>query len=88
MTNDVGPVVKRDGLLRIGSYIGVEPAVPTLNEVSGWMLAAMLCFARVPPLCWQEETLRHYVQLAGRVGLTCDPALRQVLRGRDGGPVA
>ena len=77
MTNDVGPVVKRDGLLRIGSYIGVEPAVPTLNEVSGRMLAAMLCFARVPPLCWQEETLRHYVQLAGRVGLTCDPALRQ-----------
>jgi pimeloyl-ACP methyl ester carboxylesterase len=34
-------------------------------------------FARVPMLRWQEETVRHYVQLDDRVGLTYDPALRQ-----------
>lgn len=75
--NDVGPAVERDGLLRIGTYIGVEPAVPTLEEVADRMQAAMPGFDHVPPLRWQEETIRHYVQLDGRVGLTYDPALRQ-----------
>ncbi|GGH48417.1 alpha/beta fold hydrolase [Frigidibacter albus] len=74
--NDVGPVVERDGLVRIGSYIGVEPTVPTLEEVADRTQAAMPGFDRVPPLRWQEETVRHYVQLDGHVGLTYDPALR------------
>jgi len=75
--NDVGPVVERDGLMRIGSYIGVEPAARTLDEVADRMQAAMPGFVSVPQLRWQEETVRHYVQLEGRVGLTYDPALRQ-----------
>lgn len=75
--NDVGPVIERDGLIRIGTYVGVEPAVATLEEVADRMQAAMPGFDQVPPLRWQEETVRHYVQLDGRVGLTYDPALRQ-----------
>lgn len=75
--NDVGPVIERDGLLRIGTYIGVEPAVPTLAEVADRMQAAMPGFDHVPQLRWQEEAVRHYVQLDGHVGLTYDPALRQ-----------
>lgn len=75
--NDVGPVVERDGLMRIGTYVGVQPAVATLEEVADRMQSAMPGFARVPQLRWQEETIRHYVQLEGRVGLTYDPALRQ-----------
>jgi pimeloyl-ACP methyl ester carboxylesterase len=75
--NDVGPVVERQGLLRIGTYVGIEPTVPTLEEVADRMQAAMPGFDHVPPLRWQEETVRHYVQLDGRVGLTYDPALRQ-----------
>jgi pimeloyl-ACP methyl ester carboxylesterase len=75
--NDVGPVVERQGLLRIGTYVGIEPAVPTLEDVADRMQAAMPGFDRVPPLRWQEETIRHYVQLDGHVGLPYDPALRQ-----------
>jgi pimeloyl-ACP methyl ester carboxylesterase len=75
--NDVGPVIERDGLIRIGTYVGVEPAVATLEEVADRMQAAMPGFDHVPPLRWQEETVRHYVQLDGRVGLTYDPSLRQ-----------
>jgi pimeloyl-ACP methyl ester carboxylesterase len=74
--NDVGPVVERDGLLRIGTYVGVAPTVPTLEEVADRMQAAMPGFDHVPPLRWQEETVRHYVQGTGKVGLTYDPALR------------
>lgn len=75
--NDVGPVVERDGLLRIGTYVGVEPTVSTLDEVADRMQSAMPGFDHVPPMRWQEETVRHYVQLDGHVGLTYDPALRQ-----------
>jgi pimeloyl-ACP methyl ester carboxylesterase len=74
--NDVGPVVERDGLLRIGTYIGLEPSVQTLEEVADRMQAAMPGFDHVPPMRWQEETVRHYVQYEGHVGLTYDPALR------------
>lgn len=74
--NDVGPVIERDGLLRIGTYIGIEPTVATLEEVADRTQAAMPGFDHVPPLRWQEETVRHYVQLEKRVGLTYDPALR------------
>ncbi len=74
--NDVGPVVERAGLMRIGAYVGAEPTVPTLEEVADRMQAAMPGFFNVPPLRWQEEAVRHYVQLDGRVGLTYDPALR------------
>lgn len=74
--NDVGPVIERAGLERIGAYVGVEPTVRTLEEVADRMPAAMPGFDHVPPLRWQEEAVRHYVQLDGRVGLTYDPALR------------
>jgi pimeloyl-ACP methyl ester carboxylesterase len=85
--NDVGPVVERDGLLRIGTYIGVEPAVPTLAEVADRMQAAMPGFEKVPPLRWQEETVRHYVQRDAGVGLTYDPALRQAFEAAMAGPL-
>lgn len=75
--NDVGPVVEREGLLRIGAYVGIEPAVPTLEEVADRMPSAMPGFSHVPTLRWQEETVRHYVQRDGHVGLTYDPALRR-----------
>ncbi|QYK42048.1 MAG: alpha/beta fold hydrolase [Paracoccaceae bacterium] len=75
--NDVGPVVEREGLLRIGAYVGIEPTVPTLEEVADRMPSAMPGFSHVPALRWQEETVRHYVQRDGHVGLTYDPALRQ-----------
>lgn len=74
--NDVGPVLERAGLERIGSYIGVAPTVPTLAEVADRMGAAMPGFAHVPAVRWQEETVRHYVQHEGRVGLSYDPALK------------
>lgn len=73
--NDVGPVLQRDGLQRIGSYVGVAPSVATLEEVADRMSEAMPGFDQVPELRWQEETVRHYVQLKAGVGLTYDPAL-------------
>jgi pimeloyl-ACP methyl ester carboxylesterase len=85
--NDVGPILERDGLLRIGTYVGVEPTVPTLEEVADRMTTAMPGFERVPPMRWQEETVRHYIQRADGVGLTYDPALRIAFDAAMAGPL-
>lgn len=74
--NDVGPVMAREGLMRIGTYIGVEPAVPTLEEIADRMPAAMPGFENVPELRWEQETIRRYVQTSHGVTLPYDPELR------------
>jgi len=75
--NDVGPVLERAGLERIGAYIGVEPAVATLEEIADRMPAAMPGFHHVPELRWEQETTRRYIQTSHGVALPYDPDLRK-----------
>lgn len=77
--NDVGPVLERAGLQRIATYVGITPAVTTLEDIADRMPLVMPGFRHVPPMRWVEETVRHYEQLDGRVGLTYDPDLRIAL---------
>lgn len=74
--NDVGPVLERAGLERIGAYLGQAPTVQTLEEVADRIPSTMPGFSGVSEMRWAEEAIRHFVQLDGRVGLTYDPALR------------
>ncbi|HMQ57246.1 MAG TPA: alpha/beta hydrolase [Rhizobiaceae bacterium] len=85
--NDVGPVLQRDGLLRIGEYIGITPTVLTLAEIVDRMPATMPGFANVPELRWAEETVRHFNQEESRVGLPYDPALRISFQTAMAGPL-
>lgn len=75
--NDIGPVVERSGLERIGSYLGVRPAAATLQEIAEGLASANPGFDGVPPSRWREEASRHFVETADGIGLTYDPALRQ-----------
>jgi pimeloyl-ACP methyl ester carboxylesterase len=75
--NDVGPVLERDGLARIGQYIGVTPSVQTLSEVAERLPAALPGFSGVPEFRWAEEAVRHYHMEGERIVLPYDPALRQ-----------
>lgn len=74
--NDVGPVLERKGLIRIGTYIGTPPTVHTLEEVADRMPSVMPGFHGVPEIRWAEEAIRHFVQYSDRIGLPYDPALR------------
>lgn len=78
--NDVGPVVERAGLERIGAYVGIRPAVETLEEIADRMPRAMPGFRDVPSFRWVEETVRHFVQKDGFVDIPYDPALRDALQ--------
>lgn len=75
--NDVGPELERDGLEKIAPYIGVVPPVATLQQLAGFMPAALPGFQGVPESRWMAECERHFVQLEGGLGLGYDPALRQ-----------
>lgn len=74
--NDVGPVLERTGLARIGTYLGIAPTLKTLEEVADRLPSTMPGFHGVPAFRWDEEAVRHFVQYDGHVGLTYDPALR------------
>lgn len=74
--NDVGPVLQRAGLARIGTYMGVTPDARTLEEAADRTPAANPGFRDVPALRWEEETIRHYIQTADGLALPYDPALR------------
>jgi len=84
--NDVGPVLERDGLLRIGTYIGIKPAVSTLQEIADRMAATMPGFNHVPDMRWVEETIRHFVQEDNSVGLPYDPELKTSFEDAMSGP--
>jgi len=86
--NDVGPVLERAGLLRIGRDVGVAPAVATLAEMAARLPSVMPGFDGVPPLRWQQEAARRCVQREGGLGLTYDPALRQAFDAAMAAPVA
>lgn len=75
--NDVGPVLERPGLERIGRHIGVRPQGRTLEELAGRLAAMAPGFDHVPPLRWEEEAKRRYVVKEDGFALTYDPALRQ-----------
>ncbi|MDO5621424.1 MAG: alpha/beta hydrolase [Paracoccus sp. (in: a-proteobacteria)] len=74
--NDVGPVIQRDGLVRIFDYIGRTPSGRTLEEVAQRMAAANPGFSNVPEGRWLEDARRHFVQTPEGVRINYDPALR------------
>lgn len=78
--NDVGPILERAGLERISTYVGVEPAVTTLEEIADRLPAVNPEFENVPEFRWVEEAVRHFVQREGSVGLPYDPALRDAVQ--------
>lgn len=84
--NDVGPVVERAGLERIGEYIGQTPSVTTLTEAADRMPHAMPGFANIPPSRWAEEAVRHYRQADDRLDLPYDPRLRESFDAAMAGP--
>jgi pimeloyl-ACP methyl ester carboxylesterase len=74
--NDVGPVLERDGLIRIQDYIGRNPAAKTHEALAAAMPRHNPGFANVPASRWMEEALLHAKVAEGGLKITYDPALR------------
>jgi pimeloyl-ACP methyl ester carboxylesterase len=72
--NDIGPVVERSGLDRIGDYVGRTPRVQTHADMAK-VLAKSPGFT-APSSRWLQEAEKHYTQTPQGLHITYDPTLR------------
>lgn len=86
--NDVGPVIEREGLLRIAEYVGVPPSAETLADIADRLPLRSPGFVHVPPERWADEAIRHFTEGPNGVGITYDPALRIALKSALAAPPA
>ena len=81
---DIGPVIEREGLARIGGYLGQAPisiaaAATALSHGPG--------FADVPMTRWLAEAERLFRRPDGAVGLNYDAGLREAFLAAFEGPL-
>jgi pimeloyl-ACP methyl ester carboxylesterase len=74
--NDIGPVIDRVGLERIGTYLGRPPAAKTHAEMAIALAETATGFANVPAMRWLDEARHLYDQTPDGLLLRYDPALR------------
>ncbi|MFM7443878.1 MAG: alpha/beta fold hydrolase [Tabrizicola sp.] len=85
--NDIGPEINREGLGRIGDYVGRNPAGRSHLDYAE-RLSRSPGFAQVPMSRWLEEARRLSVETTNGLRIPYDPALREAfLAGFDGPPV-
>ena len=78
--NDIGPVIEREGLLRIKSYVGKLQQPRDLNEAAG--MVEGLFGAQFPNLSdrdWQAWARNTWEEKESRLILSYDPALARTL---------
>lgn len=75
--NDIGPEIDRDGLTRIGDYLGRRPASRTLAEMAERLPRNSPGFHGVSPAQWQAMAARLYIETPDGLQLRYDPALRE-----------
>lgn len=75
--NDVGPVIERDGLERIFTYVGRRPAAKTMDDLVARIPLTMPGFDNVPGSRWREFADRLYVAGENGLAIRYDPELRE-----------
>jgi pimeloyl-ACP methyl ester carboxylesterase len=83
--NDVGPDIDREGLSRIGDYVGRNPAGRTHQDYAD-RLARSPGFEGVPMARWLEEAQRLAVETPDGLRIPYDPALREAFLAAFEGP--
>ena len=85
--NDIGPEIDREGLARIGDYVGRNPAGRTYRGYAE-RLSQSPGFANVPLSRWLDEAHKLAVETPDGLRLRYDPTLREAFaKGLDGPPV-
>jgi pimeloyl-ACP methyl ester carboxylesterase len=77
--NDIGPVIERQGLEVIRSYLGRNPAQKTWTEAAEARARLWTGFQGVPHARWLHEVKNHYASDKGRLVIRYDPRLRDAV---------
>ncbi|MEM6896632.1 MAG: alpha/beta hydrolase [Pseudomonadota bacterium] len=81
--NDIGPAIEAAGLDVIKDYIGLRPALRSLQDAIASRAKLMDGFANVPETRWAQEVMLHYRAAPDGLDLHYDPALRDAVVGHD-----
>ncbi|MEE9429354.1 MAG: alpha/beta hydrolase [Paracoccaceae bacterium] len=74
--NDIGPVLAKEGLDKIKSYVGKPLPYTNRAELVAATIADSPDFPGVPAARWRQEVERHTIETPDGLGLTYDPTLR------------
>ncbi|HLA33400.1 MAG TPA: alpha/beta hydrolase [Rhodocyclaceae bacterium] len=76
--NDVGPVVARSALRRIGTYLGVAPRFDTIEQAEAFVRQVSASFGHLSDAQWRHITI-HTVHRAadGKIEFVYDPGIAQ-----------
>jgi pimeloyl-ACP methyl ester carboxylesterase len=77
--NDIGPVMEKDGLEGILTYIGRNPTAPSFAVLAEHLPEVMPGFAGVPPDRWLAFAERLYEETPDGLRIRYDPALRDAV---------
>ncbi|MBN9371576.1 alpha/beta hydrolase [Hydrogenophaga sp. YM1] len=73
--NDVGPVVQWEALMRIGTYLGLDPDFDSMQAASDYLASISKGFGPHTPEQWRALSLPMLRERGGRVRLHYDPAI-------------
>lgn len=73
--NDVGPVVQWEALMRIGTYLGLDPDFDSAEAASDYLASISKGFGPHTPEQWRALSLPMLRERGGRVRLHYDPAI-------------
>jgi len=73
--NDVGPVVQWEALMRIGTYLGLDPAFDSEEAATDYLASISKGFGPHTPEQWRALSQPMLRQRDGRVHLHYDPAI-------------
>ncbi len=86
--NDIGPVIEKDGLEEIRSYIGKKPPSVSFHELAMSSARRMSGFENVPVDRWRDEATRRYTVTGTGIIINYDPDLARIFDDPpDGSPV-
>jgi pimeloyl-ACP methyl ester carboxylesterase len=82
--NDVGPVLPKDGLERIGRYVGNDPGFSNRQELETYLRDVHSGFGALTDLQWRH-LIAHSgrTRSDGRLGLAYDPKIGEAFRPRE-----
>jgi len=83
--NDVGPLIAKEGLLRIASYVGADPVFTDLAELEAYLRKILASFGALSDAQWRhlaEHGARRRPD--GTLGRAYDPAIAEAFKTIEG----
>lgn len=81
VVNDIGPLIAKEGLQRIATYVGKDPSFPSLDALEAYLRQVSANFGRLADAQWRHMASHAARQKPdGTVGLAYDPRIGDAFR--------